>query len=83
MDAYYTTDKDNKVADTGIAVQELERTGEVSVSSNTTIKKDGDPDGDSAGDTIDYTILLTNNGTTTLSNITVTSAQLLEQVQRY
>lgn len=39
--------------------------------------------GDSAGDKIKYTITLNNTGTTTLNSMTVSSAELLAQFERY
>ncbi len=80
---YRTPDKQHEVASSEMAVQSLERTGEVNVSLSTTPKGDTGLAGDSAGDTINYTILLNNTGTTTLRNITVTSPQLLAQFERY
>lgn len=70
------------ISASSIAVQSLERTGEILIFSSTRVKDDKDLAGDSAGDTIDYAILLENNGTTTLSAISVSSTQLLAQFER-
>ena len=80
---YTAAGKSHQVGNSTIVVQPLERTGEVSVSVGTTPKADNGLAGDSAGDTVDFIILLNNTGTTTLSNITVTSTQLLAQFERY
>jgi len=71
------------VANETTAVQRLERIGKMDVSSSTVGKYDIGIAGDSAGDTIKYTIVLVNTGTTTLKSIKVSSSQLLEQLERY
>ncbi len=65
------------------AVQRLERIGVMDVSSSTVGIDDIGIAGDSAGDTIKYTIVLANAGTTTLKSIKIFSSQLLEQLERY
>ncbi|CAM9789547.1 unnamed protein product, partial [Ectocarpus sp. 6 AP-2014] len=68
------------VTDTDTAVQSLNRTGSVLVSTTTIAENDAGVAGDSAGDTIKYKISLVNTGTTTLSSVSVASTQLLEQL---
>lgn len=71
------------VTDADTAVQPLKRTGSVLVSASTKAEYDAGVAGDSAGDTIQFKIILVNTGTTTLSSMSVSSAQLLEQFERY
>lgn len=49
----------------------------------TTVEDDIALAGDSAGDKIKYIITLDNTGTTTLNSISVSSAELLAQFERY
>lgn len=71
------------VKDSDVAIQLLDRTGMVAVSVNATVANDTGNVGDSAGDMIELIVSLVNKGTTTLSSITVSSIQLLEQFERY
>ena len=65
------------------ATQSLERTAILSATAACTIQDTDGVEGDSAGDHISYTIDLMNAGTTTLSAISVWSASLESQVERY
>lgn len=71
------------ITNSSTAVQLLERTGICFVSATTTVEDDTGLAGDSAGDKIKYTITLDNTGSTTLTSITVSSDQLLAQLERY
>lgn len=71
------------ITNSSTAVQRLERIGVINVSSSTIVENDMGLAGDSAGDSIRYTIVLVNTGTTTLKLIEVFSAQLQEQFERY
>ncbi|CAM9848254.1 unnamed protein product, partial [Discosporangium mesarthrocarpum] len=61
----------NKVEETAISSQILERMGDISMAVNATLEDDDGIDGHSAGDHVRYDIYITNNGTTTLDDIEV------------
>lgn len=65
------------------ATQKLERTASLSATAACTVQDTDGIEGDSAGDHIAYTIELSNTGTTTLATISVSSATLETQVERY
>lgn len=71
------------VTNSSTAVQPLERTGKILVDMAAVVEDDLGLAGDSAGDKIKYIITLRNTGTTTLNTITILSAELLTQFERY
>ena len=71
------------VTSSSTATQTLHRTAGVATSVNATMRDSDSVPGDSAGDTIEYTIQLVNEGTTTLTGISVYSALLMAQEARY
>lgn len=71
------------ITNSSTATQYLERKGELSASARAVVIDSDGIVGDSAGDTIEYTIELTNTGTTSLTSISVSSALLLDQYERY
>ena len=66
-----------------MAAQSLERTGSLSAKAACTASDSDGIAGDSAGDSIEYTIDLENTGTTTLTAVDVSSAALRHQLDRY
>lgn len=71
------------ITNSSTATQALSRTADLNVSVSAGVVDSDATSGDSAGDTIEYTIKLGNNGTTTLSDISAFSALLLGQLSRY
>lgn len=70
------------IVDQASAYEVLHFKNEVSISATTTLVNSDGVDGASAGDTIEYVITLTNTGTTTLRNSTVSDEILDEQLRR-
>lgn len=69
--------------DKASAYQLLRSESDVSISANATLVDSDGVDGASAGDIIEYAIVLKNTGTTTLRNFTVSDELLDEQLQRW
>lgn len=71
------------ISNSSTAVQLLERSGEILVNVRVIVEDDYGLAGDSAGDKLNCTITVQNAGTTTLNSITVSSVELMAQLERY
>lgn len=70
------------ITNSSTATEALSRTADLVVSIGAVVVDSNATSGDSAGDTIIYTFGVENNGTTTLSDISASSALLLAQPSR-
>lgn len=67
------------MTDSSTVTQSLKRTGILSAVAACLVRDTDGITGDSAGDSIAYTITLANTGTTTLTDMSVSSATLMAQ----